>query len=207
MIDSLNGEILEVSTDHVVIDCHGVGYLVHAPLSVIERCPAVGGRCRLHVHYSVSVDVRSGSSEHRLFGFLVPEERQLFRRLIEVQGVSATLGLAILAARSAHDVHTAILTGDESLFKGVKGIGPKLAQRIIAELQNKLAQGAAPGRGSVGGFKALGGNTLKSEALSALISLGLDRVKAERTLQGILNERKAEPPALEELIRLTLKNL
>lgn len=207
MIDSLNGKILEVFPDHVVLDCHGVGYLVHAPAAVIERCPAPGKDCRFYVHYSVSVDVRSGSSEHRLFGFLVPEERQLFRRLIEVQGVSATLGMAILGARSAHDVHTAILTGDESMFKGVKGIGPKLAQRIVSELRNKLAQGGAPARVGSAGQMALGGNTLKAEALSALISLGLDRSKAERSLQAVLQERSEEPPPLEELIKLTLKNL
>ncbi len=207
MIDSLNGELLEVFADHVVLDCHGVGYLVHVPVSVIERSPAPGNKCRLFVHYSVSVDVRSGSSEHRLFGFLVPEERQLFRRLIEVQGVSATLGMAIMGSRSAHEVHTAILTGNESMFKGVKGIGPKLAQRIISELQNKLAQGAAPVRSGVAGPMVVGGNTLKAEALSALISLGLDRSKAERSLQAVLQERSEEPPQLEELIKLTLKNL
>ena len=202
MIDSLNGELLEKAPDHVVVDCHGVGYLVQIPSSVYARLPEAG-RCRLYVHYAVTVDVRSGSSEHRLFGFLATDERQLFRRLIEVQGVSATLGMAILGARSAQDVHTAILVGDEGLFKGVKGIGPKLAQRIVGELQGKLAQHAMPAGGSV----PQQGNTLRAEALSALISLGLDRTKAERSLQAVLQERSGEPPELEELIKLTLKNL
>jgi Holliday junction DNA helicase RuvA len=202
MIDSLNGELLEKAPDHVVVDCHGVGYLVQIPSSVYARLPEAG-RCRLYVHYAVTVDVRSGSSEHRLFGFLATDERQLFRRLIEVQGVSATLGMAILGARSAQDVHTAILVGDEGLFKGVKGIGPKLAQRIVGELQGKLAQHAMP----VGGSVPQQGNTLRAEALSALISLGLDRTKAERSLQAVLQERSGEPPELEELIKLTLKNL
>ena len=198
MIDSLSGELLERGQDHVVVDCAGVGYLVQLPQSAIERLPAQG-RVRLLVHYSVSVDVRSGSSEHRLFGFLHADERRLFRQLIEVQGVSATLGLAIMGQRSPQD----ILTGDESVLKGIKGIGPKLAQRIITDLQGKLAGMALPSTGTA----TVGGNTLKAEALSALVSLGLDRMKAERALHAVMQEHGAQPPRLEELIRLTLKNL
>lgn len=202
MIDSLNGEVLDIAQDHVTVDCHGVGYLVHAPATTLAQLPRQG-KVRLHVHYAVSVDVRSGSSDHRLFGFLHRDDRQLFRRLIEVQGVSATIGMAIMGARSSQEIHTAILTGDESMLKGVKGIGPKLAQRIIAELQGKLAGIPLPS----GGMTMSPGNTLKTEALSALISLGLDRLKAERALNTVLQERSSDTPSVEELIKLTLKNL
>lgn len=202
MIDSLNGELLEKGVDHVVLDCNGVGYLVHLAASSISRLPDQG-KCRVHVHYAVSVDVRSGASEHRLYGFLHADERQLFRRLIDVQGVSATIGMSILGARSAQEVYTAILTGDEALLKGIKGIGPKLAQRIITELQGRLAGGAMPSSHA----SMPSGNTLKAEALSALVSLGLDRMKAERALQVVLHDRGSTPPPLEELIKLTLKNL
>ncbi|MEO8588447.1 MAG: Holliday junction branch migration protein RuvA [Flavobacteriales bacterium] len=202
MIDSLNGELLEKGPDHVVLDCNGVGYLVHLAASSISQVPEKG-RFRVHVHYAVSVDVRSGASEHRLYGFLHADERQLFRRLIDVQGVSATIGMGILGARSAQEVYTAILTGDEALLKGIKGIGPKLAQRIITELQGRLASSAMPSAG----LPVPAGNTLKTEALSALVSLGMDRIKAERALHVVLKERGDEPPRLEELIKLTLKNL
>src|SRR5688572_35751 len=138
MIESLNGEVLEKGSGHIVLDCHGVGYRVQVPASTMAALEPAN-RYRLHVHYSVSVDVRSGSSEHRLFGFLRNDERHLFRQLIEVQGVSATLGMVIMGDRPAQDVYTAIMTGNESFFKNIKGIGPKLAQRIIAELQGKLA--------------------------------------------------------------------
>lgn len=201
MIDSLNGEVLEIAVDHVVLDLHGVGYLVHAPASTLAQLPREG-RVRLHIHYAVSVDVRSGSSDHRLFGFLQRDDRQLFRRLIEVQGVSATIGMAIMGVRSAQEIHTAILIGDESMLKGVKGIGPKLAQRIIADLQGKLAGVPMP----VGGVPFMGGNTLKTEALSALTSLGVDRMKAERAMNTVLQDRSAGT-TVEELIKLTLKNL
>lgn len=203
MIDSLRGELLEKAPGHCVVDCHGVGYLVHVPLNVYAGLPDRGA-VKLHVHYAVSVDVRSGQSEHRLFGFLSAEERQLFRQLIDVQGVSSTIGIAIMGARGADDLRVAILNGDESLLKSIKGIGPKLAQRIVSELRGKLA--AEPVERTLA-LAAGGGNSLRAEALSALVSLGLDRAKAERALQNVLNERKAGPPPLEELIRLTLKNL
>lgn len=203
MIDSLKGELLENGADHVVIDCHGVGYLVHVPSTVLAQLPTRGA-CRLFIHYSVTVDVRSGQSEHRLFGFLRADDRLLFRKLIEVQGVSATLGTAILSARSADDVRASIILGDEGALKGIKGIGPKLAQRIIGELQGKLTGGGLP---TVHGAPMSAGNTVRAEALSALVSLGMDRMKAERALQGVLSERGSEPPPLEELIKLTLKNL
>ena len=157
----------------------------------------------MHVHYQVSVDVRSGQSEHRLFGFLRPDERALFRLLISVQGVSATLGLAILSARSTEEVRLAVLNGDEGLLKGIKGIGPKLAQRIVAELSGKLGAAHADVVLAGGGL----GNSPKAEALSALITLGLDRAKAERALQGILKDHPGGAPPLEELIKLTLKKL
>jgi Holliday junction DNA helicase RuvA len=203
MIDSLRGELLERAPGHCVVECHGVGYLVHVPLGVYTELPE-RGPVRLHIHYAVSVDVRSGQSEHRLFGFLSAEERHLFRQLIEVQGVSTTIGLAIMSAKPAADLRVAILNGDEHLLKSIKGIGPKLAQRIVGELRGRLSHEPVEHALVLAGG---GGNSLRVEALSALISLGMDRARAERALQAVLNERKKDPPSLEELIRLTLKNL
>lgn len=202
MIESLKGELLAKGADHVVVECHGVGYLVHVAASTLSRLPEAGV-FRLHVHYAVSVDVRSGQSEHKLIGFIDPAERKLFRRLIEVQGVSATLGLAIMGAMPTDALHAAIMSGDVKTLTAVKGIGPKLAQRIVAELGGKLGHDDAPLAHGVGDA----GNTLRSEALLALVSLGLDRNKADRALSTILQQRKGDPPALEELIRLTLKDL
>lgn len=202
MIESLNGEIVERSPAHAVVECGGVGYLVHITPDTFSRLPRKG-TCRLFVHYTVSVDVRSGLSEHKLFGFLDPEERHLFRQLIGVQGVSTTIGLAITGARGADELRAAIMAGDEGALRAVKGIGPKLAQRIVGELQGKL--GADPiekrAHGGIGGT-----NMLRAEALSALISLGLDRSKAERALQRVMEEHKEGLPGVEELIRLTLRN-
>ena len=202
MIESLRGELAEKVPGHVVVDCHGVGYLVHVSAATYGELPE-RGVVKLHVHYAVSVDVRSGQSDHKLFGFLDTQERHLFRQLIDVQGVSATIGMAIMGSRRPDELRVAIMNGDESVLKSVKGIGPKLAQRIVGELRGKLS-GEPIERvlASAGG----GGNTLRAEALAALVSLGLDRAKAERSLQRVMTEHDSPPP-LEELIRLSLKNL
>lgn len=203
MIDSLRGDLAEKAPGHAVVDCHGVGYLVHITANTYGDLPERGA-CKLYIHYAVSVDVRSGLSEHKLFGFINTEERHLFRQLINVQGVSTTIGLAILGGKRAEDLRVAILNGDESVLKSVKGIGPKLAQRIVGELRGKLSNEPIERvLASAGG----GGNTLRAEALSALVSLGLDRAKAERSLQRVLSERAEDMPPLEELIRLSLKSL
>ncbi len=203
MIDSLRGDLAEKAPGHAVVDCHGVGYLVHITANTYGDLPE-RGPCKLFIHYAVSVDVRSGLSEHRLFGFINTEERHLFRQLISVQGVSTTIGLAILGSKRADELRVAILNGDESVLKSVKGIGPKLAQRIVGELRGKLSNEPIE---RVLASAGAGGNTLRAEALSALVSLGLDRGKAERSLQRVLSEREGDAPPLEELIRLSLKNL
>lgn len=203
MIDSLRGEIAEKAPGHVVVECHGVGYLVLVTANTLAGLPAQGP-CKLFIHYAVSVDVRSGQSEHKLFGFISTEERHMFRQLIGVQGVSATLGMAILGARQTDELREAILNGEEHMLKAVKGIGPKLAQRIVTELRGKLADEPVQQVLAVAGG---GGNTLRAEALSALVSLGLDRARAERALQKSLAEREGDTPPLEELIRTALKNL
>ncbi|MBK6539796.1 MAG: Holliday junction branch migration protein RuvA [Flavobacteriales bacterium] len=203
MIESLSGELLDKSPGHAVVECHGVGYWVQMVAGAYEQLPEQG-RVRLHIHYAVSVDVRSGQSDHRLFGFLNTQERALFRQLITVQGVSTTVGMAILGGRKAEDLRQAIITGDEQALRGVKGIGPKLAQRIVQELAPKLSGLAFESAGLPGGSP---GNTLRAEALSALVTLGLDRTKADRALQAVLKEHGEEPPALEVLIKKALKNL
>ena len=203
MIDSLRGEIAEKAPGHVVVECHGVGYLVLVTANTLAGLPAQGP-CKLFIHYAVSVDVRSGQSEHKLFGFISTEERHMFRQLIGVQGVSATLGMAILGARQTDELRVAIMNGEEHMLKAVKGIGPKLAQRIVTELRGKLADEPVQQVLAVAGG---GGNTLRAEALSALVSLGLDRARAERALQKSLAEREGDTPPLEELIRTALKNL
>jgi len=203
MITSLKGELIMKAPDYAEIECHGVGYGVHISHNTYGELPSKG-TCRLLVDYLVSVDVRSGASEHKLFGFAKQEERALFRKLIGVQGVSSAIGMSMLGAMKPGDLVAAICGGDVGALKAIKGIGPKLAQRVIGELAKPLLELDTKGSDTVNKGSH---NTLRSEALSALISLGMDRIKAERALQGVLNDRKGEVVELEDLIKTTLKNL
>lgn len=198
MITSLSGELIERANSYAVIECCGIGYLVHISQKTFSDLPKKGP-CTLLTHFTVSVDVRSGASEHKLFGFSHKEEREIFRRLISVSGVSSTLGMVILSSMDSVQLHRAVAEGDAKRISTVKGIGPKLAERIIVELRGKLD---AIELSSVVGSS---GNTLKSEALSAMSSLGVDRLKAERVLQGIIDNRG--DIALEDLIKTALKEL
>ena len=199
MITSLSGELIERTNTYAVIECCGVGYLVNISQKTYSGLPEKGP-CTLLTHFTVSVDVRSGASEHKLFGFSHKEERTVFRKLISVSGVSSTLGMLILSSMDAAQLQRAVMEGDTKRISTVKGIGPKLAERIIVELRGKLDPLELST--GVGGS----GNTVKGEALSAMSSLGVDRIKAERVLQEIL-KNKGESITLEELIKAALKEL
>ena len=200
MITSLSGELIERTASYAIVECCGVGYMLNISLNTYSALPE-NGACSILCHFSVTVDVRSGASTHKLFGFSSSEEREIFRKLISVSGVSSTLAMVILSSMELGQLQRAIVSGDAKMVSSVKGIGPKLAERIIVELRDKL--GALPQQANVLNG---GGNTLKGEALSALSSLGVDRTKAERVLQGII-EGSGDDIALEELIRKALKEL
>ncbi|MBK6777896.1 MAG: hypothetical protein IPG74_19380 [Flavobacteriales bacterium] len=141
MIDSLRGDLLVKGEGHAVVECHGVGYLLQISSGTLAALPAQGN-VRLLVHYSVSVDVRSGQSEHKLFGFTNAEERQFFRQLIEVQGVSATIGMSIMGAQPVERLRSAILNGDESVLRSVKGHRPQAGPARGGRVAGQIAQGA-----------------------------------------------------------------
>lgn len=198
MIAQLNGKLIEKQPTHVILECGGVGYEVLISLYTYDRIKDEEA-CRLLIHYSVSVDVRSGASLHQLYGFTSPQEREVFRTLIGISGVSANLARTILSYLGPEELQSAVVAGDLSRFKSVKGIGPKLAQRIIADLQQKKELTEV-------NFDKFAGshNTAKSEALVALCSLGFERIKAEKAIEQTMAEKGRDLP-VEELIKLSLK--
>lgn len=200
MITSLSGELIEKNASQAVVECCGVGYAVDISLNTYSQLPD-SGPCTLLCHYAVSVDVRSGASNHRLFGFHAKEEREIFRALISVSGVSTTIAMVVLSTLEPTQLQRAIAAGDTKTISSVKGIGPKLAERMVVELRDKTVE-----LGAATTVAFTPGNTKKSEALSALSSLGVEGAKAERVLQGILDAAGNDVP-LEELIRAALKEL
>jgi holliday junction DNA helicase RuvA len=192
MIHHLNGRLIEKSPTHAVIECGGVGYLVHISLYTFSKLPDAEA-CKVFTHLAIREDA------HTLYGFIDENERALFRKLISVSGVGASTGRMILSSMSPGEVSEAILNGDVKLIQSIKGIGAKTAQRIIVDLQDKISKGEDS-------FEKVdvAGNTSKQEALSALSSLGFDKTKAQKTLEKVI-KTDGTNQSVEELIKRALK--
>jgi len=199
MISFIKGRLVEKTPSTAIVECNGVGYELRISAQTFNSLDAES--CTLLAHYSVSVDVRSGASNHQLYGFITKAERDMFRQLITVSGVSATIAMTIMSSLNLDQLQRAILGGDDKMFKTVKGIGPKLAQRIVIELAEKVTLSD-----SLGDNSSPKGNMVKQEALAALCSLGFDRVRADKTLNAVINESDEEW-GVEALIKKSLQSL
>ena len=186
MIEFLSGRMVEKAPTHVVLDCNGVGYLVNISLFTFEQLPK-DENCKLIIHYAVSVDVRSGASNHVLYGFTSAIERTFFRLLITISGISASTARMVLSSLSPSDIQNAILLENVGAFKSIKGIGPKMAQKIVTDLKDKIDKVDETSQ-----LSTFLNNTNQSEALSALIALGFDRNKSRKTISKIIETEGAE---------------
>ena len=195
MIHHLSGRLIEKSPTHAIVECGGVGYFLHISLHTFSQIPD-RENCTLFAHQVIRDDA------HMLFGFYDKEEREVFLQLISVSGVGATTGRMILSSLSPTEVQHAILDGDVGLIQKIKGIGAKTAQRIIVDLQDKIGKSKTADREKL----VVGGNSVRSEALTALSSLGFDKKKTETTVDRILKQAEKEL-AVEDLIKSALKQL
>lgn len=196
MIHHLRGRLIEKNPTHVVIECGGVGYLVSISLTTFESIPDKED-IFLHIHMVVREDAQT------LYGFATEQERKMFLLLLSVSGVGANTARLILSAMNSETVASVISSGDVASMKKVKGIGAKTASRIIIDLQDKVGSDAS---GTVLSEISSPHNLIKSEALLALTSLGFDKKRVEKTLEGIIKKTEGEL-ALEGLIKLALKEL
>ncbi|HTB30645.1 MAG TPA: Holliday junction branch migration protein RuvA [Bacteroidia bacterium] len=194
MYDYFQGKIVEKNPAYVVLDCHGIGYLLNISINTFDKIP-VSGDCKLFAHQAIREDA------HVLYGFAEPEERVMFRDLISVSGVGAATARVMLSSMSPNDIQNAIVNGDVSRLKAIKGIGEKTAQRIIVDLKGKV------GKENFGSVPIIGGghNNLRSEALNALETLGFVRNAAEKAVDKIIRE-EGNSISLEELVKRVLKN-
>ena len=193
MIAHIDGILETKMPTYVVLDVNGIGYQLYISLNTFESIPSKG-KMRLFTQLIVREDA------HILYGFSNEEEKTMFKELINVSGVGASTALMILSSMKPIDVVTAVDQSDVDAFKRIKGIGLKSAQRIIVDLKGKLDQ-------IDGDAKKLFeiDNTLKKEALSAVTVLGIDKKKAEKTIDELLKE--GDINSVEELIRRTLKSV
>ena len=178
MIHHLRGRLVEKQPTHAIVECGGVGYLVHISLTAFERL-GTGEDLLLLTHLVVREDA------HILYGFADAEERELFLALLGVSGVGASTARMILSAMDAQTARAAIQSGDVNAMKSVKGIGAKTAQRIIVDLQDRF--GNETPLGSVRKVAGDGHNNARTDALTALTTLGFERARCERTLDTIIS--------------------
>ncbi|MFT6815547.1 MAG: Holliday junction DNA helicase RuvA [Sphingobacteriales bacterium] len=195
MIAYINGDLVLKTPTHVILDVNGIGYDIHISLTTFSHIPD-SGKCKLHTYLHIKEDA------HTLYGFSSEQEKALFSALISVSGVGPSTGRMILSSMEPQDIRHAIITENVGVIKSIKGIGPKSAQRLILELKDKLIKESDEDKINI----LTGGNTAKSEALSALQSLGFTRNVAEKAIQKGEKDKGTGIP-VEELIKYALQNM
>lgn len=198
MIAKLKGLLDSTGIDHAIIDVGGVGYLVGASSRTLSALGPVGEAVTIHTEMLVSDDAI------RLVGFARAEERDWYRLLTHVQGVGSRVALAILSALEPHELHRAIAMGDKAMIARANGVGPKLAQRIVNELKDKIGAVATGGPVGVGGVVALPTGSFAADALSALQNLGFKPHEASVAVAAA-EEDLGDGASLDALVRLALR--
>ncbi|OHC91519.1 MAG: Holliday junction DNA helicase RuvA [Sphingomonadales bacterium GWF1_63_6] len=198
MIAKLKGLLDSTGIDHAIIDVGGVGYLVGASSRTLAALGAVGEAVTIHTEMLVAAD------SIRLVGFARAEERDWYRLLTHVQGVGSRVALAILSALEPLELHRAVAMGDKAMIARANGVGPKLAQRIVNELKDKI--GAAPVGSPIGagGVAVLPTGSFAADALSALQNLGFKPYEASTAVASAEAEL-GDDASLDALVRLALR--
>ena len=192
MIARLSGKLVEISSDGVVLEVGGVGYLVQCSGKTLDAIGPVGGDVLLLTELQVREDAWT------LFGFGSTVERDAFRALTSVQGVGGRLALAILTVLSPDELSRAISQGDKEMIGRASGVGPKLAMRIANELQGKL------GIAELVGATAAPRAGAAADALSALANLGFKPADASAAVNAAQDELGPDA-GLDALVRLALR--
>jgi Holliday junction DNA helicase RuvA len=195
MIAYIEGKLVEKTPTYAVIDCGGVGYLIHISLNTFSKIKE-NGNCKLFTHLAIKEDA------HTLYGFYEESERRIFRLLISVSGIGAGTARMILSSLNPDEIQIAIASGNVAALRKVKGIGEKSAQRIIVDLKDKMDKDT--------GLKEVSysiHHSIKKEALSALVLLGFNKNLAENAIEKVSKTQDANSMKLEILIKEVLKIL
>ena len=183
MIAFLTGKLLEKSANAVIIDVNGVGYEVLIPLSTFYELGEPGTDVKLRIHTHVREDAI------QLYGFNSQREKDLYLRVISVQGIGARSGLTLLSGMNADEMIQAIRSEDLARLTSIPGVGKKTAERIIIELRDKVGELASSSTASASaGQESSGVDSVFDDALSALVNLGYQRNAAEKALRQTATE-------------------
>ncbi|SHF71602.1 Holliday junction DNA helicase subunit RuvA [Flavobacterium fluvii] len=193
MIAHIQGKLVEKSPTQVVIDCGGVGYHVNISLHTYSLLPTTDF-IKLFTHLQIKEDA------HTLFGFVEKSEREIFKLLLSVSGIGASIARTMLSSLDPKQITNAIASGDVSTIQSIKGIGSKTAQRVILDLKEKVLK-----LYDLDEVSMSQSNTNRDEALSALEVLGFVRKASEKIVEKIVKE--APDSSVEYIIKQALKNL
>ena len=196
MIAFLKGKLVHKDPTHVVIDVNGVGYHVIISLQTFSDVKDQEN-ILLYTHLSIREDA------HVLFGFSNEAERRLFQQLISVNGVGPSTAIVMLSYMNSNEIKNAIVHEDAASLQAIKGIGGKTAQRVIIELKDKLKKESWDDAQPTVSISPH--NTLRKEALSALLTLGLPKASAEKSVDTVL-KKSGNTITLEDLVKQALKN-
>lgn len=197
MISYIKGQLAELNPAYAVIESNGVGYALFISLNTYSQIQSKT-TAKLFVE---SVYIRDDNPKY--FGFESEEERDLFRKLISVSGVGGSSALLMLSSLSATEIAGAINTANVALLKSVKGIGEKTAQRIVVDLKGKLGKH----EGGISQIMSTSYNKNKEEALMALVTLGFQKMAAEKAMEKAIKQQGVTTDNVELLIKTALKNL
>lgn len=193
MIAHLQGKLVEKSPTQIIIDCGGVGYHVNISLHTYSLLPSTDF-IKVYTHLQIKEDA------HTLFGFMEKSEREIFRLLLSVSGIGASIARTMLSSLDPKQITNAIASADVVTIQSIKGIGSKTAQRVILDLKEKVLK-----LYDLDEVSMSQSNTNRDEALSALEVLGFVRKTSEKLIEKIVKE---DPDAsVETIIKKALKNL
>ena len=189
----ISGKIAEITPAYAILDNHGVGYFINITLNTFT---AIGEQqeVKLYTHLQVLEDA------HNLFGFYTAKERDMFELLISVSGVGCNTARLILSSLTVNELSTAIASEDIRTIQAVKGIGSKTAQRLVVDLKDKVKKTEYTEE-----IVGVVNNTVKNEALSALVILGFSKNTASKALDKLM--KQSPDASVEVLIREALKLL
>jgi holliday junction DNA helicase RuvA len=205
MIAYLSGKLLAKQANSVIIDVNGIGYEVMIPLSTFYDIGEVGADVALRIYTHV---VLQPATNIQLFGFKTDREKQLYLKLISVQGIGAKSGISMLSGMSADEIVTAIRTDNLARLTSIPGVGKKTAERLVIELRDKLSEFTAQAtaeRISSGTQTDAPADAVFDDALSALINLGYQRAAAEKALNQAVKE--GTELTVQKLLRKSLQIL
>jgi Holliday junction DNA helicase RuvA len=203
MIAHLSGTLLSKQATSVILDVSGVGYEVSIPLSTFYELEDPGSNVQLRIYTHVREDAL------QLYGFKTTRERELFLRLISVSGIGPKLGITLLSGMSADEMIASIRTNNLAKLTLIPGVGRKTAERLVMELRDKVTSLSVEVEEELGAKPDVAAapteDSMRADALSALLNLGYQRNAAEKAVTAAMSE--TEDVSVESILRASLRKL